>query len=112
MEGFLDYKSDSKGYIYAKLYDCLVEGRLALEMMRKGLLQNASSKAFLSVKSAVSALVVKNLAYYPYKRMKNFVARPLRLRTYIMMKKGYITMYVANLIYLDRMRLRSTGFFP
>ncbi|MCG2907503.1 MAG: PaREP1 family protein [Sulfolobales archaeon] len=61
MEGFLDYKSDSKGYIYAKLYDCLVEGRLALEMMRKGLLQNASSKAFLSVKSAVSALVVKNL---------------------------------------------------
>jgi len=61
MEGYLDYKSDSKGYIYAKLYDCLVEGKLALEMTRKGLLQNASSKAFLSVKSAVSALVVKNL---------------------------------------------------
>ena len=61
MEGYLDYKSDSKGYIYTKLYDCLVEGRSALEMMRKGLLQNASSKAFLSVKSAVSALVVKNL---------------------------------------------------
>jgi Archaeal PaREP1/PaREP8 family. len=61
MEGYSDYKSDSKGYIYAKLYDCLVEGRLALEMMQKGLLQNASSKAFLSVKSAVSALVVKNL---------------------------------------------------
>jgi hypothetical protein len=61
MEGFLDYKRDSKGYIYAELYDCLVEGRSALEMMQKGLLQDASSKAFLSVKSAVSALVVKNL---------------------------------------------------
>jgi Archaeal PaREP1/PaREP8 family. len=61
MEGFLDYKRDSKAYIYAKLYDCLVEGRLALEMIQKGLLQNASSKAFLSVKSAVSALVEKNL---------------------------------------------------
>ena len=61
MEGYLDYKSNSKGYIYAKLYDSLVEGKLALEMLQKGLLQNASSKAFLSVKSAVSALVVKNL---------------------------------------------------
>lgn len=61
MEGYLDYKSDSKGYVYAKLYDCLVEGRSALEMMQKGLLQDASSKAFSSVKSAVSALVVKNL---------------------------------------------------
>ena len=61
MEGYLDYKSDSKGYIYGKLYDCLVEGKLALEMTQKGLLQNASSKAFSSVKSAVGALVVKNL---------------------------------------------------
>jgi hypothetical protein len=61
MEGYLDYKSNSKGYIYAKLYDSLVEGKQALEMLQKGLLQNASSKAFLSVKSAVSALVVKNL---------------------------------------------------
>jgi hypothetical protein len=61
MEGYLDYKNNSKGYIYAKLYDSLVEGKLALEMIQKGLLQNASSKAFLSVKSAISALVVKNL---------------------------------------------------
>jgi Archaeal PaREP1/PaREP8 family. len=61
MEGYLDYKNNSKGYIYAKLYDSLVEGKLALEMLQKGLLQNASSKAFLSVKSAISALVVKNL---------------------------------------------------
>ncbi|AWR95607.1 hypothetical protein DFR85_14430 [Acidianus brierleyi] len=61
MEGYLDYKKDSKAYIYAKLYDSLVEGKLTLEMLERGLLQNASAKAFLSVKSAISALVVKNL---------------------------------------------------
>ena len=43
MQGYLDYKSNSS-YIYAKLYDSLVEGKQALEMIQKGLLQNASSK--------------------------------------------------------------------
>ncbi|PVU76927.1 hypothetical protein DDW13_01750 [Acidianus hospitalis] len=61
MEGYLDYKKDFKGYIYAKLYDSLIEGKLSLEMLQRGMIQNASSKAFLSVKSAISALVVKNL---------------------------------------------------
>ena len=61
MEGFLDYRKDPEAYVYAKVYDSLVEGRLALEMLRRGLLQNAASKAFMGVKSAVSALVVSNL---------------------------------------------------
>ena len=61
MEGYLDYKKNYKAYIYAKLYDSLIEGKLSIEMLQRGLLQNASAKAFLSVKSAISALVVKNL---------------------------------------------------
>lgn len=62
MEGYLDYKKDAKVFIYAKLYDSLVEGRLALEMLKRGTLQNAASEAFLAVKEAVSALVVKNMS--------------------------------------------------
>ena len=60
MEGLLDYKKDPKAYVHAKIYDSLVEGRLSLEMLKRGLLQNASAKAFMSVKSAISALVVSN----------------------------------------------------
>jgi len=56
MEGYLDYKKDSKAYVYAKLYDSLVEGKLTLEMLERGLLQNASAKAFLSVKSLLVRL--------------------------------------------------------
>nr|WP_054849332.1 hypothetical protein [Vulcanisaeta sp. JCM 14467] len=44
MEGFLDYRKDPEAYVYAKVYDSLIEGRLALEMLRRGLLQNAASK--------------------------------------------------------------------
>ena len=39
----------------------MIEGRLALEMLRRGFLTNLASKAFISVKAIVSALVVKNL---------------------------------------------------
>ncbi|MEM1646351.1 MAG: PaREP1 family protein [Ignisphaera sp.] len=60
MEGFLDYKKNPREYVYAKVYESLIEGRLALEMLKRGLLQNASSKAFMSVKSAISAIVVEN----------------------------------------------------
>ncbi|BAB64964.1 hypothetical protein STK_00160 [Sulfurisphaera tokodaii str. 7] len=61
MEGYLDYKKNPKEYVYAKVYESLVEARLALEMLKRGLLKNASAKAFLSVKSAVSALLVSKL---------------------------------------------------
>ena len=61
MEGLLDFKKDPKAYVYSKIYDSLVEGKLSLEMLERGLLQNASAKAFMSVKSAISALVVSNL---------------------------------------------------
>ncbi|BDC17642.1 hypothetical protein HS5_05320 [Acidianus sp. HS-5] len=46
MEGHLDYKKDYKAYIYAKLYDSLIEGKLFIEMLQRGLLQNASAKVF------------------------------------------------------------------
>ncbi|MGC9105462.1 MAG: PaREP1 family protein [Thermoprotei archaeon] len=62
MEGFLDYKQRPRDYVYAKVYEALVEANLSLEMLRRGLLQNAASKAFLSVKSLISALVVSNFA--------------------------------------------------
>jgi len=38
MEGYLDYKKDFKGYIYAKLYDSLIEGKLSLEMLQRGMI--------------------------------------------------------------------------
>lgn len=60
--GYLDYKRDPVAYVYAKVLDGLVEARLALEMLGRDLIQNASAKAFMSVKSIVSALVVKNFA--------------------------------------------------
>ncbi|MDT7862567.1 MAG: PaREP1 family protein [Saccharolobus sp.] len=56
----LDYKADPKSYIYVKVMESLVESKLALEMLRKGMITNASSKAFIAVKAIVSALVVKN----------------------------------------------------
>jgi hypothetical protein len=62
VEGFLDYKQRPRDYVYAKVYEALVEANLSLEMLRRGLLQNAASKAFLSVKSLMSALVVSNFA--------------------------------------------------
>lgn len=58
--GYLDYKRDPRAYVYAKVLDGLTEARLALEMLGRGMIQNASAKAFMSVKSIVSALVVKN----------------------------------------------------
>ncbi|BDR91861.1 PaREP1 family protein [Vulcanisaeta souniana] len=60
--GYLDYKRDPVAHVYAKVLDDLVEARLALEMLGRDLIQNASAKAFMSVKSIVSALVVKNFA--------------------------------------------------
>ena len=57
----LDYKKDPRSYVRAKVLEGLIEGRLALEMLRKGFLTNSASKAFISVKAIVSALVVKNL---------------------------------------------------
>ncbi|ADY02123.1 PaREP1 family protein [Vulcanisaeta moutnovskia 768-28] len=59
--GYLDYRKDPRTYVYAKVLDGLVEAKLALEMLIRGLIQNASAKAFMSVKSIVSALIVKNL---------------------------------------------------
>jgi Archaeal PaREP1/PaREP8 family. len=40
--------------------ETLTEGKLALEMLKKGMITNASSKAFITVKAMVSALVIKN----------------------------------------------------
>jgi len=57
----LDYKKDPRSYVRAKVLEGLIEGRLALEMLRKGFLTNSASKAFISVKAIISALVVKNL---------------------------------------------------
>ncbi|MGC9178894.1 MAG: PaREP1 family protein [Vulcanisaeta sp.] len=59
--GYLDYRKDPRTYVYAKVLDGLVEAKLALEMLIRGLIQNASAKAFMSIKSIVSALIVKNL---------------------------------------------------
>jgi len=41
--------------------DGLVEARLALEMLNKDLLQNASAKVIMSSKSIISSLIVKNI---------------------------------------------------
>ncbi len=60
MYEILDYKADPKSYVYVKVMESLMEAKLALEMLRKGMITNASSKAFIAVKAMVSALVVKN----------------------------------------------------
>jgi hypothetical protein len=60
--GYLDYRSNPGAYVYAKVLDGLVEARLALEMLSRDLMQNAAAKAFMSVKSIVSALVVSNIS--------------------------------------------------
>ena len=57
---YLDYRSNPRAYVYAKVLDGLTEARLALEMLSRGLLQNAAAKAFMSIKSIVSALIVSN----------------------------------------------------
>jgi flagellar motor component MotA len=56
----LDYKKDPNSYVYMKVLEGLVEGKLALEMLKKGFLTNAPSKIFLAVKAIISALIVKN----------------------------------------------------
>ncbi|MEJ2771714.1 PaREP1 family protein [Stygiolobus sp. CP8521M] len=56
----LDYKENPKSYIHMKVMESLVESRLALEMLKRGLLTNASSKAFISTKAFISALIVKD----------------------------------------------------
>jgi hypothetical protein len=53
-------QTDPKSYIYVKVMEGLMESKLALEMLRKGMITNASSKAFIAVKAIISALVVKN----------------------------------------------------
>lgn len=60
MYEILDYKIDPKSYVYVKVMEGLMESKLALEMLRKGMITNASSKAFIAVKAIISALVVKN----------------------------------------------------
>ncbi|BDC18945.1 PaREP1 family protein [Acidianus sp. HS-5] len=60
MYEILDYKADPKSYIYVKVMEGLMESKLALEMLRKGMITNASSKAFIAVKAIISALIVKN----------------------------------------------------
>ena len=60
--GYLDYRSNPGAYVYARVLDGLVEAKLALEMLSRGLMQNAAAKAFVSVKSIVSALVVNNIS--------------------------------------------------
>lgn len=61
MHEVLDYKKDLKNYVYAKILEGLIEAKLSIEMLKKGLLTDAASKAFLAVKAVVSGLVVKNL---------------------------------------------------
>ncbi|ACP56380.1 PaREP1 family protein [Saccharolobus islandicus] len=56
----LDYKADPRSYVYIKVMETLTEGKLALEMLKKGMITNASSKTFITVKAMVSALVIKN----------------------------------------------------
>ncbi|ACP39187.1 PaREP1 family protein [Sulfolobus islandicus M.14.25] len=56
----LDYKADPRSYVYVKVMETLTEGKLALEMLKKGMITNASSKTFITVKAMVSALVIKN----------------------------------------------------
>jgi hypothetical protein len=58
--GYLDYKGNPRAYVYAKVLDGLTEAKLALEALSSGLLQNAAAKAFMSIKSIVSALIVSN----------------------------------------------------
>ena len=58
--GYLDYKGNPRAYVYAKVLDGLTEAKLALEILSRGLLQNAAAKAFMSVKSILSALIVSN----------------------------------------------------
>jgi hypothetical protein len=53
-------QTDPKSYIYVKVMEGLMESKLALEMLRKGMITNASSKAFIAVRAIISALVVKN----------------------------------------------------
>jgi len=60
--GYLDHKGNPRAYVYAKVLDGLTEAKLALEMLSSGLLQNAAAKAFMSVKSIVSALIVGNFS--------------------------------------------------
>ena len=55
-----DYKENPKSYIHMKVMESLVESRLTLEMLKRELLTNASSKAFISLKSFISALIVKD----------------------------------------------------
>ncbi|BCU70012.1 PaREP1 family protein [Stygiolobus caldivivus] len=57
----IDYKSDPRAYVYVKMLEALNEAKLSLEMLKRGMLTNASAKAFMAVKAIVSALVVKNL---------------------------------------------------
>ena len=57
---YLDYKKDPKAFVRLKVYEGLIEGRLALEMLKAGLLREASIKAFQAVRAVTSAIIVKN----------------------------------------------------
>ena len=39
-------KPSTEGYVSARLLEALVEGRLALEFLERGLVRNAAGKAF------------------------------------------------------------------
>ncbi|MEM0467955.1 MAG: PaREP1 family protein [Pyrobaculum sp.] len=50
-------KPSSEGYVSARLLEALVEGRLALEFLERGLVRNAAGKAFQAWRALLAALL-------------------------------------------------------
>ncbi|WP_333639008.1 PaREP1 family protein [Pyrobaculum aerophilum] len=50
-------KPSSEGYVSARLLEALVEGRLALEFLERGLVRNAAGKAFQAWRAFLAALL-------------------------------------------------------
>ena len=50
-------KTSTEGYVSARLLEALVEGRLALEFLERGLVRNAAGKAFQAWRALLAALL-------------------------------------------------------
>ena len=50
-------KPSTEGYVSARLLEALVEGRLALEFLERGLVRNAAGKAFQAWRALLAALL-------------------------------------------------------
>ena len=50
-------KPSSEGYVSGRLLEALVEGRLALEFLQRGLVRNAAGKAFQAWRAFLAALL-------------------------------------------------------